>query len=138
MKNFNPKIDKFLKWMKDGENGDFRFIIPSRDTFELYRLENEGVEELTEAEGKYLDVLYKVTIFNKSATNQIKSDVAKLALANDFGIVDRPKIQDDGPIDYISFDTSGLGEEANDQVINHNDESFENDAIKDLKDGKNI
>ena len=126
MKNYNEKIQNFLSWMKQGENGDERFLIPSRDLFELYRMENPEVSELSIEEGKYIDVLQKVTLINKKG---LTPEVRKLALANEFGYVDRPKIAEDTVDEYVIFDTTGL-----DMTVptNHNQEDLTNDAIKDM------
>lgn len=133
MKNYNNKIQDYLKWLESGENGDIRFSLPSRDSFDLYRMENPNIPELTEDEGKYLDILYKVTLLNKAAIGAIKPDVAKLILGNDYGYIDKPKQKDDSLPDYVTFDTTGL---AKDCTTNHNDESLENEAIKELNNGK--
>lgn len=126
MKHYNEKIANFLVWMKDGEDGDERFALPNRDTFELYRMENPEVEELTVDEGKYLDVLYKVNLINKKG---LTPEVRKIALANDFGYIDRPKLEEKGVDEYVIFDTTGLDTEHKDL---HENESFENEAVKNL------
>lgn len=133
MKYYDEVIEKYLKWNQQGEDGDLRFILPSRDGYELYRLENPEVPELTEARGKYLDILYKVTLLNQAATGIIKADVAKLILGNDYGYIDHPKQKDEALPDYVIFDDSTLLKEC---TTNHENESLENDAIKEFTNGK--
>ena len=113
-----------------GEGEDPIFIIPTVRLFELYRMENPEVEELTDNESKYLQLLNENMVFQKSLKGTIKSEIGKLNLADSFGWSERAKQKDELPVDYVSWNFDGLLTE---NTSNHEGESLENEAIKNDK-----
>ncbi|MCQ2737021.1 MAG: hypothetical protein MJ224_00195 [archaeon] len=72
-------------------------------------------------------------MLNQAANGLIKADVAKLILGNDYGYIDHPKQKDNDLPDYVIFDNSNLLKEC---TTNHENESLENDAIKEIQNGE--
>lgn len=116
-----------------GEGNDPLYRIPTLRLFREYQLESEEpIEDLTDLEREHILVKQENMIFALAQKGVIKPEVGKLCLANEFGWSERTKPKEDGPIDYVCFDMNGL---LTDPAENHDGESLENEAVKDLKIG---
>lgn len=133
MKYYNEKIKNFIEWMSKsgGEGKEPVYIIPKASLFELYRMENPGIGELTDDELKYLKLLQENLLFQKGLKGTIVKDFGKLNLADEFGWSERVQKKEEGPVDYVTFDLSGMFTE---NTAVHDTLNLENEALKQKED----
>lgn len=114
------KLNRFFKWMENsgGEGNDPIYIIPTISLFELYRMEHSEEESLNDEEQKYIKLKQENLVFQKGIKGTLKGDLSKFCLADNFGWSEKAKPQENGTVDYVSWNFDGLITENVEDVVN--------------------